>query len=141
MAAGHPRPSEKTDCGCLARFAAAAKVLLGFRNNADACRKSCLDSAETLFPGGSSVLASQKPAVLVLASQKLCFLAEAEFSDGLCLFGRFGQGLFERFGQQSAVREVGVVAVLYLQAVLPQAFGQLFCAVGRYGAGNGFAVG
>ena len=141
MAAGHPRPSEKTNCGCLVRFAAAAKVLLGFCRNADSCRKSCLDFAEILLPDGSSVLASQKLSAFVLASQKLCFLAEAEFSDGLCLFGRFGQGLFERFGQQSAVRKVGVVAVLYLQAVLPQAFGQLFCAVGRHGAGNGFAAG
>ena len=117
MAAGHPRPSEKTGCGCLVRFAAVAKVLLGFRNNADSCRN------------------------FVWISQKPCFLTEAGFSDGLCLFGCFGQGLFERFGQQSAVREVGVVAVLHLKAVLPQAFGQLFCAVGRYGAGNGFAVG
>ena len=91
----------------------------------------CLDFVETLLPDGN----------LVLASQKLCFLAEAGFSDGLCLFGCFGQGLFERFGQQSAVRKVGVVAVLHLQAVLPQAFGQLFCAVGRHGAGNGFAAG
>ena len=114
---------------------------MGFRRNADFCQKLCLDFAEILLPDENLVLASQKPAALVLASQKLCFLAEAEFSDGLCLFGRFGQGLFERFGQQSAVREVGVVAVLHLKAVLPQAFGQLFCAVGRYGAGNGFAVG
>ena len=128
-----------------------AKVLLGFRNNADACRKSCLNSAATLLSGGNLVLASQKLAALVLASQKLaalvlasqkpCFLTEAGFSDGLCLFGCFGQGLFERFGQQSAVREVGVVAVLHLQAVLPQAFGQLFGTVGRHGAGNGFAAG
>ena len=108
-----------------------AKGLLGFRNNADFCRKLCLDSVETLLPSGNLVLASQKP----------CFLTEAGFSDGLCLFGCFGQGLFERFGQHSAVRKVGVVAVLHLQAVLPQAFGQLFCAVGRHGAGNGFAVG
>ena len=120
-----------------------------------------MDFAEILLSNGSSVLASQKLAALVLASQKLaalvlasqklaalvlasqkpCFLTEAGFSDGLCLFGCFGQGLFERFGQQSAVREVGVVAVLYLQAVLPQAFGQLFGAVGRHGAGNGFAAG
>jgi len=118
-----------------------AKVLLGFRNNADACRKSCLNSAATLLSGGNLVLASQKLAALVLASQKPCFLTEAGFSDGLCLFGCFGQGLFERFGQQSAVREVGVVAVLHLQAVLPQAFGQLFGTVGRHGAGNGFAAG
>ena len=114
---------------------------MGFRNNADACRKLCLDFAETLLPDGNLVLASQKLAALVLASQKPYFLTEAGFSDGLCLFGCFGQGLFERFGQQSAVRKVGVVAVLHLQAVLPQAFGQLFCAVGRYGAGNGFAAG
>ena len=138
-----------------------AKGLLGFRNNADFCRKLCLDSVETLLPSGNLVLASQKPAALVLASQKPaalvlasqkpaalvlasqkpCFLTEAGFSDGLCLFGCFGQGLFERFGQHSAVRKVGVVAVLHLQAVLPQAFGQLFCAVGRHGAGNGFAAG
>ena len=118
-----------------------AKGLLGFRNNADFCRKLCLDSVETLLPSGNLVLASQKPAALVLASQKPCFLTEAGFSDGLCLFGCFGQGLFERFGQHSAVRKVGVVAVLHLQAVLPQAFGQLFCAVGRHGAGNGFSAG
>ena len=37
-----------------------AKVLLGFRDNADFCRKSCLDFAETLLPDGNLVLASQE---------------------------------------------------------------------------------